>query len=200
MSENTFNGHNLGVCPTTPERDMAAFDALPPLVRARLREAPVSVAAEPLLRFWRSDIGDAVARHDAMLAGLDRKLGRRPDRMSGVQNSALGGLTSGHDVSGVLDQRLREMSRRLSDERDTENLGVRHLLAGMPIDQDGEARKISELSVVKVERHERRTVRGRLYRGSHRPLIGSVAARLHPPLQLVEGIQQRVVSPVTGDA
>lgn len=75
MSENGFNALGLGVCPTTPEREMAAFDALPPLVRARLREAPIQVASEPLLRFWRSDLGDASARHQALLQGLDRKLG-----------------------------------------------------------------------------------------------------------------------------
>lgn len=75
MSRNDFNALGLGVCPTTVAQDMAAFDALPPMVRARLRDAPVSVASEPLLRFWRSNIGDAAVRHDALLAGLDRKLG-----------------------------------------------------------------------------------------------------------------------------
>ncbi|SPU55896.1 Uncharacterised protein [Brevundimonas vesicularis] len=78
MSGNTFRT-GLGVCPTTPQKDMAAFDALPPMVRARLRDAPCNVASEPLLRFWRSDIGDASERHDALLAKLaklDSGLGR----------------------------------------------------------------------------------------------------------------------------
>lgn len=75
MSDNGFHS-GLGLCPTTPNKDMAAFDALPPMVRARLREAPVKVASEPLLKFWRSDIGDATARHAALIDGLDQKLGQ----------------------------------------------------------------------------------------------------------------------------
>lgn len=75
MRDNAFHT-GLGLCPTTPDKDMTAYDALPPMVRARLREAPVKVASEPLLKFWRSDIGDASARHAALINGLDQKLGR----------------------------------------------------------------------------------------------------------------------------
>ncbi len=77
MSANGFNGWGLGVCPTTAEADMAAFDALPPAVRARLREAPVQIASEPLLAFWRSDVADARTRHAVLCATLDAKLGDR---------------------------------------------------------------------------------------------------------------------------
>ncbi|MCG2662885.1 DUF6525 family protein [Brevundimonas sp.] len=74
MSDNGFNRLGLGVCPTTPDADMAAFDALPPLVRARLRDAPIKVASAPLLRFWRSDVGDAAARHQALISALDSRI------------------------------------------------------------------------------------------------------------------------------
>lgn len=74
MSGNTFRT-GLGVCPTTPQKDMAAYDALPPMVRARLRDAPCNVASQPLLAFWRSDIGDAAGRHAALCVALDTKLG-----------------------------------------------------------------------------------------------------------------------------
>ena len=78
MSANGFNGWGLGVCPTTPEADMAAFDALPPAVRARLRDAPVPIASQPLLAFWRSDVGDAGSRHAALCETLDAKLSGAP--------------------------------------------------------------------------------------------------------------------------
>lgn len=74
--DNGFNALGLGVFPTTPGAEMAAFDALPPLVQARLREAPVKVATGPLLAFWTSDRGTARQRHEALLDALDRKLGR----------------------------------------------------------------------------------------------------------------------------
>lgn len=76
MTDNGFNGLGLKALPTTAAMDMAAFDDLPPLVRARLRDAPVKVASAPLLRFWRSDRGDARMRHDAIIAALDHRLGQ----------------------------------------------------------------------------------------------------------------------------
>ena len=33
MRDNAFHT-GLGLCPTTPDKDMAAYDALPPMVRA----------------------------------------------------------------------------------------------------------------------------------------------------------------------
>lgn len=57
--------------PVAPADDLAAYDQLPPAVRARVASAPVNVAAGPLLRFWRSDLGDCVARHAALISALD---------------------------------------------------------------------------------------------------------------------------------
>lgn len=71
VAANAFGTSVMPAYPVSQGADMAAYDQLPPAVRARLASAPVNVAAGPLLRFWRSDLGDCVARHAALISALD---------------------------------------------------------------------------------------------------------------------------------
>lgn len=62
----------LKVYPATGEADLAAYDDLPPAVRARLRSAPVEVAAIPLRRFWNAEPAPrGPERQAAILRALD---------------------------------------------------------------------------------------------------------------------------------
>ncbi|WP_438852636.1 DUF6525 family protein [Brevundimonas nasdae] len=76
MRDNGFNGLGLKAYPTTVAAEMAAYDALPPMVRARLRDAPVKVATGPIIQFWRCGPGEALERHDAILQTLDHAFSR----------------------------------------------------------------------------------------------------------------------------
>lgn len=68
------NGHTprgMKTLPTTPEAEMAAFDALPPPIRARLRAAPIKLASAPLRDFWLEGPGDCRQRFAALGEALD---------------------------------------------------------------------------------------------------------------------------------
>jgi hypothetical protein len=51
------NAHASGLA-TTAARDLAAYDALPPRLRALLRRMPDNVAAEAVLQAFIDDSGD----------------------------------------------------------------------------------------------------------------------------------------------
>lgn len=56
---------------TSQVADLDHFDALPPPVRAAVREATVNLAAEPLLDFWlNEDRLDCMERMEALLAAV----------------------------------------------------------------------------------------------------------------------------------
>ena len=57
--------------PVAPGDDLAAYDQLPPEVRAKVASAPINVAAGPLLKFWLSDHGDCIGRHAVLISVLD---------------------------------------------------------------------------------------------------------------------------------
>jgi len=64
----------LKVWPASAVDEMAAFDALPVEIRARLRDLPVSVAAVPLLRAVRAGDPERLRR---ACAQLDRAFPRQ---------------------------------------------------------------------------------------------------------------------------
>lgn len=62
----------LKVYPATGAADLAAYDELPPAVRAKVRSAATPVAAIPLRRFWTAEPGARGAeREAALLRALD---------------------------------------------------------------------------------------------------------------------------------
>lgn len=68
------NGHTpvgMMTLPSTPQAEMAAFDDLPPPIRARVREAPLKLASAPLRQFWIEGPGDCRQRFAALNAALD---------------------------------------------------------------------------------------------------------------------------------
>lgn len=59
--------------PAPGAADLAAFDDLPPIVRARLRAAPIDLAAIPLRRFWMAEpAACGPERQAAILRALDQ--------------------------------------------------------------------------------------------------------------------------------
>lgn len=74
MSGNGRARRSMGAYPVSGDVDMAAFDALPPPVRGRLRDAPVNVAAVPLRDFWMSGCGGEGQRIAAIQRALDAAL------------------------------------------------------------------------------------------------------------------------------
>lgn len=60
--------------PATGAADLAAFDDLPPAVRAKLRAAPIDLAAIPLRRFWTAEpAARGPERQAAILRALDQQ-------------------------------------------------------------------------------------------------------------------------------
>lgn len=69
------NAHGDGLA-TTAARDLAAYDALPPRLRAALRASPDNVAAEAVLQAFIEDSGD----EDEIALLLERRSGRCAER------------------------------------------------------------------------------------------------------------------------
>ena len=67
------NRHSAGL-PTTAEADMAAYDALPPGVRAALAETPENLSAEAVLVAVEED---GLAETEALALLAAREDGRR---------------------------------------------------------------------------------------------------------------------------
>lgn len=64
----------LKVYPASGAADLAAYDDLPPAVRAKLRLAPRPVAAIPLRDFWTAEpAARGPERQAALLRALDQK-------------------------------------------------------------------------------------------------------------------------------
>lgn len=59
----------LGIYGTNAHADMAAYDQLPPELRAMLRESPVEFAAEPVLEAWL-ELAPHPAPHHVKIAHL----------------------------------------------------------------------------------------------------------------------------------
>lgn len=65
----------LRAYPATGAADLAAYDDLPPAVRARLRAAPIEIAAIPLRRFWTAEPASrGPERQAAILRALDQHI------------------------------------------------------------------------------------------------------------------------------
>lgn len=61
------------VYPASGPADLAAYDDLPPAVRAKVRLAPTPVAAIPLRNFWMAEPAPCGAeRQAALLRALDQ--------------------------------------------------------------------------------------------------------------------------------
>lgn len=65
----------LKVYPATGAADLAAYDDLPPAVRAQLREGSVELAAIPLQRFWTAEpAARGPEREAAILRAIDQRI------------------------------------------------------------------------------------------------------------------------------